>query len=69
MKLFDMEWAKSLWSDRLYQIEVLFRFSGVILMVVGMLKSPFDHAYFYTGLIGFGYSLFIRKKRINSYKA
>jgi hypothetical protein len=68
MNLFDKEWAKSLWKDPLYRVEILFRFAGVILMVVGLLKVPFSPAYFYTGVFCFGFALFVRKKRFDSYK-
>lgn len=31
MNLFSKGWTKSLWTDPLYRVEVLFRFVGIIL--------------------------------------
>jgi hypothetical protein len=37
-------------------------------MAVGILKEPFNYIYFFTGVFNFGFSLFVRSKRLKSYK-
>jgi succinate dehydrogenase/fumarate reductase cytochrome b subunit len=68
MKFFNKEWARFVWSDPFYWVEVLFRLVGLILMFIGLLANPFNRAYFFTGLFSYAYSLFIRKRRIDNYK-
>lgn len=65
---FNKNYAKFVARDPMYWIELIFRIIGIVFMAVGIFSRPLNYFYFFIGVANYGFSLLLRKKRLEIYR-